>query len=165
MKWHNSFYRFCMSPKISSDSKQANRTEWFDNLIASLRTHELQLETETATDEIKKIYEVLMGDDLNSMFKMNKDTTQKYFVGKIIVDFLKQLDKNLPLKLAFDFNDSEVLVWAEVDDNNEIQEKILARAESKINAIYHPYGFDMETMVVEKSDQLPVPNHYKIFKA
>ena len=154
-----------MNPQTSTNPKQANRAEWFDNLIASLRTHELQLETDTAPEEIKKAYDIFMGDDLNAMFKLNKDTTQKYFVGKIIVDFLKQLDKSLPLKLAFDFNDSEVLVWAEIDDNNEAQEKALARAESKINATYHPYGFDMEAMVVEKSDKLPIPNHYKIFKA
>ncbi len=57
------------------------------------------------------------------------------------------------------------MVWAEVEDNNQAQEKALARAESKVNALYHPYGFDMETMIVEKGDNVPVPNHYKIYKA
>ncbi len=106
-----------------------------------------------------------MGNDLDEVMKMNKQTIQKYFVGKIVIDFLKFLDKNIPSKLAFDFNDSEVLVWAEVEDNNEAQEKYLTRAESKINAQYHPYGFDMEAMIVERNDNLPIPNHYKVFKA
>ncbi|MBI1782286.1 MAG: hypothetical protein HYR66_13125 [Sphingobacteriales bacterium] len=150
---------------VAQSSKQSTRAEWFDNLIATLKTHELQLETNTASEEMRQVYDIFMGDDLDAMFKMNKDTTQKYFVRKIIVEYLKSLDKNLPQKLAFDFNDSEVLVWAEINDNDEVQEKILARAESRINSIFHPYGFDMESMIVEKGDNLPIPNHYKTFKA
>jgi len=152
-----------MSAKTSS-SLSSNKTEWFDHLVATLRTHELQLETDTASKDIKKMYELLMSDNMDEMFKMNKIVSQQYFVKKILIDYLHILDNNLPLKLAFDFNDSEVLVWAEIEDNNEVYEHVLTRAESKINAIYHPYGFDMETMIVEKSDNLPVPNHYKIFK-
>lgn len=157
-------YSFSMSLTKIED-KQVSRSEWFDDLIAALKTHELLLETNTATEEMKQFYEAIMGDNLDELFKMQKTTAQKYFVGKIVFDFLKILDNHVPLKLAFDFNASEVLVWAEVDDNDEMQEKILSRAESKINAIYHPYGFDMETMIVESSDNMPIPNHYKIFKA
>lgn len=143
----------------------SERQKWFDELIATLRTHELQLETNTAPKEMKEFYDVFMGNNLDEMFKLNKASSQKYFVGKIIVEYIKLLDKNLPSKLAFDFNDSEVLVWAEIEDNNEAQEKALARAESKINAQFHPFGFDMESLIVEKSDNLEIPNHYKIFKA
>jgi hypothetical protein len=145
--------------------KKETRSEWFDNLIATLRTHELQLETNTATEEMKQFYADIMDNNLDDMLKMQKAAAQKYFVEKIIVAFLRLLDKNIPLKLAFDFSDSEVLVWAEIEDNNQAQEKILTRAESKINASFHPYGFDMEMMIVESSDNVPIPNHYKIFKA
>ena len=110
------------------------------------------------------MYDAIMGNNVDELLKTNKALLQKYFVSKIVVEYLKFLDKNQPLKLAFNYNDSEVLVWAEIEDNNEMQEKFLTRAESKINAKYHPYGFDMETMIVEKSDSLPIPNHYKIFK-
>lgn len=154
-----------MRPTPQLAPKGNLRSEWFDTLIATLRTHELQLETNTASEELRKTYELLMGGNLTEVMKTNKQTIQQYFVGKIVIDFLKHLDKNIPPKLAFDFNDSEVLVWAEVDDNNEAQEKLISRAEAKINAQYHPYGFDMEAMIVERGDNVPVPNHYKIFKA
>ena len=149
----------------TTHTKTNSLAEWFDNLVATLRTHELQLETNTASEEIKQVYGLLTTDNFDAMFKLNKAAAQQYFVGKILIDYLRYLDKNLPLRLAFDFNDSEVLVWAEVDDNNVEQEKLLVRAEAKINAVFHPYGFDMETMIVEKSDHLPIPNHYKTFKA
>ena len=142
-----------------------SRTQWFDNVVAGLRTHELQLETNTATDELKNFYNTVMGGNLDDMFRLQKAAAQQYFVPKILVEYLRQLDNNLPLKLAFDYNDSEVMVWAEIEDNNQQQEKILTHAESKINAVFHPYGFDMETMIVEKSDNLSIPNHYKVYKA
>jgi len=151
---------------VITQSTQVTASQvWFDELIATLRTHELQLETDTASPEMKNMYAIFMGNNLDEMFKVNKSTTQQYFVQKIVVEYLKQLDQTLPLKLAFNFNDSEVLVWAEIEDNDEKQEKALANAEAKINATFHPYGFDMESLIVEKSDNLPVPNHYKIFKA
>lgn len=148
-----------------SNTEVNERVEWFDNLIAALRTHELQLETNTAPKEMVELYKSLMGNNIDEILKTNKTLTQQHFVSKIILEFINQLGKNVPNKLAFDFNDSEVLVWAEINDNDESQERILARAESKVNAQFHQFGFDMETMVVEKSDNLSVPNHYKIFKS
>jgi len=141
------------------------RAEWFDNLTATLRTHELALETNTASPEVVNLYKNLMANNLDELLKTNKAITQQHFVSKIIVEFLKYLEGTLPGKLAFDFNDSEVLVWAEIDDNNIKQENLLSRAESKINAQFHAYGFDMETMIVERGDNLPIPNHYKVFKS
>ena len=153
-----------MTTTVPSVQNEA-RAEWFDNLIATLRTHELQLETNTASEEIVVLYRNLINSNFDELLKTNKAITQQHFVSKIICEFLKLLDKNIPNKLAFDFNDSEVLVWAEIGDNDEEQEKVLARAESKVNAMFHSYGFDMETMIVEQSDNLAIPNHYKVFKS
>ena len=89
---------------------------------------------------------------------------REYFVKKVVVEYLELLGDHLPNRLAFDFNDSEVLVWAEIQNNQEELEKALTLAEAKINAKFHPYGFDMESMIVEENDGLKVPNHYKIYK-
>ena len=70
----------------------------------------------------------------------------------------------IPKKLAFDINDTEVLVWAEIDNNNEELEKQLILAEAQVNSRYHQYGYDMTSMIVEESDLLPIPNHYSEFR-
>ena len=68
------------------------------------------------------------------------------------------------LKLAFDFNDSEVLVWAEiVDDNEEIERELILLA-AKLNVEFHEYGFHICSTIVEQEDCLSIPNHYQIFK-
>lgn len=140
------------------------RAVWFDDLISTLRLHELQFDTGTLPEGLKKLYAVFISGNLDEMFRWNKAAAQEFFVKKIIIEYLQLLGDRLPNKLAFDFNDSEVLVWAEVADNDHSMESLLTKAEAKINAKFHPYGFDMESMIVECGDKLPVPNHYKTYK-
>ena len=139
--------------------------EWFDNLIATLRLHEQQLEMDNAPEGVKQFYQTMVQGNQNEIFHLSKVNSQTHFVSNIIFDYLKNIKDNFPERLAFDFNDSEVLVWAEIDDDNEEMEKALFLAEAKVNATYHPYGFDMTSVIVEKSDKQSIPNHYKVFRA
>ena len=144
--------------------KQTSIETWFDNLIATLRGHQIQLETDTAEGELKAFYETIFGGNADELAHMGKTGALKHFVPRIIFDYLKLTGEHQPLKLAFDHNDSEVLVWAEITANNEALEKALLRIEATINAKYHQYGFDMETTIVEAGDGLEVPNHYTVYK-
>ncbi len=140
-----------------------NLDPWFDQLVATLRTHQVQLETETASPTVKGLYNALLSGNDDEMARLNKITAQRHFVSKIIFAYIQLIGKQQPRKLAFDFNDSEVLVWAEINDDDDTMERFLILAEAKINAKYHDFGFDMTTMLVEACDQLSVPNHYQVF--
>lgn len=144
--------------------EQRKLNEWFNNMVAMLRTHELMIETDTATSQVKTMYNVFVNGNTNDIALQGKMNAQIHFVRSILVEYLSLLDKNLPSKLAVHFNDSEVLVWAEIKDDDDEMEKTLLIAEAKINAKYHPYGFDMETTIVETSDNFNVPNHYQSLK-
>jgi hypothetical protein len=137
--------------------------QWFDELVSTLRAHELMLETQTADEDTKKFYATLMGGNSSEIAHLTRTQSQRYFIGSILWDYLKVIKDNKPSKLAFDYNDSEVLVWAEIDENNEQLEKQLYLAEAQINAKYHQYGFDMTSMIVENTDNITTPNHYKPF--
>ena len=146
-------------------SQVDSKTEWFDNLVATLRSQELQLETGIASVETKLFYETFFAGNVDAIVHMGKNMAQKHFVARIIFDFLTMTKSISPLKIAFDYNDSEVLVWAEIMENDEATERALLVAQAHINAKYHPFGFDMETTIVEQEDALTIPNHYKIYKA
>jgi hypothetical protein len=138
---------------------------WFDDFIATLKSHQVQLETSTASAELKHFYETLFGGNPDDIAKMNKQLIQQHFVRRIVVDYLDFLKGNEPLRLAFDFNDSEVLVWAEIENDSWVKERALLKAESFVNAKYHNYGFDMETTIVEANDLQSIPNHYRAYKS
>lgn len=149
---------------LSEEQKTSKNEQWFDELVGLIRTHEVELETNTATNEVKEFYNNAIQGNIDDMVLFNKKLSQKHFVAKIIWDYINILGKQLPLKLAFDYNDSSVLVWAEIAENNFEVEKRIILAEAKINANYHKYGFAMSSTIVENCDNLKIPNHYTTYK-
>lgn len=137
---------------------------WFDDLIAQLKVDQVQLETDTASAEKKNFYETLINGTAEQQALMNKKFAQQTFIPRIIVAFLNAIKGTLPLHLAFDFNDSQVLLWAVIADDDEVMEDRLILAEAKVNAEFHKYGFAMVSTIVEESDRARTPNHYKIIK-
>ena len=138
---------------------------WFDKLVASIRTHEVLLETRTANEETKSFYETIIGGNADEIAYMGQDRSQKYFVAQVVVKYLSLVKNTTPLKLALDISGQEVLVWAEIDDNDAQLEHKLIMAEAKVNAEFHKFGYDITTTIVEKSEFLSIPNHYSIFKS
>jgi len=61
------------------------------------------LATNPTPKEIVKLYQNLIGNNFDELLKLNKLAEQQHFVSKVILEFLKLLEKNLPNKLAFDY--------------------------------------------------------------
>lgn len=150
---------------IAEKSIQSVQSGWFDELIAAIRTHQLQLETNTATDDIKSAYHTLMNGSSEDLAMLNKISANRHFIKGMILKYIALLQSVNPLKLAFDMDDSEVLVWAEIKDDDEQTEDLLLMAEAEVNAIYHQFGYDLTSTIVEQRDNLPIPNHYAVFRA
>lgn len=159
---------------MNSESKTTNSTTnnitniknlWFDEFIASIKTHQLQLETNTASDKLKQLYDLAMFGSDNDLAELSKIRANQHFTKKIIIEYLKEISTSMPLKLALDLEDSEVLVWAEIEDDNEEMENFLLMAEAKVNSLFHQYGYDLTSTIVEKRDNLSIPNHYSSYKA
>ena len=62
-------------------SQVDSKTEWFDNLVATLRSQELQLETGIASVETKLFYETFFAGNGDAIVHMGKNMAQKHFVG------------------------------------------------------------------------------------
>jgi Mg2+ and Co2+ transporter CorA len=137
---------------------------WFDEFIATIRTHQLQLETNTANSELENLYKIIFSGNTSQMAKLAKDNANQHFIKAMVLEYLKEIHNAMPNKLAFDMNDNEVLVWAEINDDAEELENQLILAEAKVNAKYHQYGYDITSMITETSDYLSLPSHYVEYK-
>jgi hypothetical protein len=138
---------------------------WFDEFIAIIRTHQLQLDTNTAPEGLKHMYDVFISGSDTQLAEISKMNANQHFIKKIIVSYLKEVENNMPIKLAFDLDDSEVLVWAEIQDDKDEMEDFLLLAEATVNAKYHKYGYDLTSTIVERRDNLTIPNHYSLVKS
>lgn len=145
-------------------TEEKNKTDlWFDDFVSSIRVDQLALETGVANDAQKHFYETLIDGNIQDMMDTAIKTAQQYYIQNMLVDYIHLLKgfENAPfLKLAVSFHNSELLVWAEIENDAEDIEGELIMAEAKINAKYHQHGFDMTTTIVEQCDMLPVPSHY-----
>lgn len=139
--------------------------KWFEELIGAFRSLQKKLEVDQSNSPERVLVETLMTGSKNDVAAMSKNVAQTHFVQSIIFDYLQIIKNELPEKLAFSYNDSEVLVWAELKDDDWEMEKNLILAEAKIKANYAKYGYNMVSTFVESSDNLPIPNHYKVFKS
>lgn len=143
---------------------QQNRIEvWFNEFVASVRADELALATGVASDEKKEMYHSLMDTNITDMVDVNVRSAKKHYISSMLLDYVRELraSNKFPFKkMAVSFNNAELLVWAEIENDNWVIEKNLIMTEAKINSIYHKKGFDMTTTIVEECDHLPVPNHY-----
>lgn len=148
----------------ASQSNQTGINDWFDSFVAMLRSHEVQLETNTAPDELKTFYENAISSNVEELVKFSKEKVQKFYITKMLVTYLEELKPNFPPKLAFDLKDSEVLVWAEINEDDEEFETRLILTEAKVNALFHDHGYDVVTTIVENGDGISIPEQYQIFQ-
>jgi hypothetical protein len=104
---------------------------------------------------------MLMRGNSDELAFSNRTSSHKYFIQKIILDYLKLVvQENLPVQLALDLDDSEILVWGQVNDEDTTTEDRLLMIEAEINGKYHKLGYDITSTIVESRDALPIPSHY-----
>ena len=150
-----------INPSSTNDSKI---NEWFGALIHQLRTHELQLETGTASKDIADFYEKIINGEEIKLFAETRQGSTKFFVKKIVEAYLKELvsRKIVVKKLALSTSDERILVWLQINDDDFASEKGAILSQSKVNSSFHEYGFHIESMIVEDCDRLEVPAHYHV---
>lgn len=137
--------------------------DWFNELVSTIRVHQLQLSTGTADDSLKSMYSVLFNGNTDKMALLVKNQSSQYFVTRSLVSYIKEiLKRKLPVHtLAVDLSDSNILVWSVIEDDDEITETELYLAQALINS--HFLGvISITTTVVEKSDKFEVPSHYQV---
>ncbi len=121
------------------------------------------IETDTAPIETKEFYNNAMtGNVIGIVTGMRVEST-KFFIAQIVNDYFKELHsyQAKPLKLAFDFSDAKILVWAEISTDDENTEDALILSEAKANEKYSSNGFFISSTIVESCDKLPIPTHYR----
>lgn len=142
---------------------QDDLDKWFEDLIDDLKSDHFMLSEDMAPEEKKQMYKVLMSNDAYKLMEKTREQSTMYFVKSIVQDYIKALSsqKSLPVKLALGLSDSKILVWSEIQDDNEDMQDALLLAEAKVNSKYHNLGFYINSTIIEQSDKLDIPPHYQ----
>lgn len=155
-----------MTETLKSTSTEKVK-DWFDELINMLRTDQIMLETKTAPEKTNALYNTFIFGNEAEIVESTRAASSLYFIKNLVFDYLKELKayNRSPIKLALDLSDAKILVWAEIDEDDEETEDALILAEAKANAKYYKHGFHISSTIVEACDRLSVPPHYKSISA
>lgn len=147
--------------QIANPDKE-KRDKWFDGVLNHLITDRLMLDTGVAPVETEEFYNAAIQANPYAMTKAIRQETTQFFIQNLVQFYFKELTSyNIsPQKLAFDFSDAKILVWAQIADEDEDSEKALILSEAKANSKFSENGFFVTTTIVEESDNLRIPSHY-----
>lgn len=146
-----------------NDQLDAKVKSWFEDFIAEINTDFLLLETNTASEHKAKFYHKIANSTENELAHLSRMSSSTFFIKKLVYDYIENLGaKDVKVNnLGLDLSDAKVLVWAEIEDDDEAAEDALRLLEAKINAQYAQYGFNVTSTIVEKSDFITIPSHYQ----
>ncbi len=150
-----------MTTAYPTEERLQTTDGWFDGFIDKIREHQEMLNDKTMPKDLALLYKTLMVGTGDEIVLRTKESIQHHFIPKVISKYLSLITTNLPEQLAFAHSDNEILVWAEIKDDDWATESALILAAAQVNAEYHRFGYDITTTFVEQCDQLPIPNHYK----
>jgi len=150
----------------SSELNNETMSKWFDNFISHISVDKMMMETDTAPNETKQFYTNAFMEDYHSMSKSVRDQSTKYFIIKLVEYYVEQLKsfEISPQKLAFDFSDAKILVWAQIANEDDKSENALILSEARANRKYSETGFYISSTIVEECDNLEIPSHYNELK-
>lgn len=137
--------------------------EWFDNMVSSIRVDELMLEQDVLEAKRKQLYEAMISGNDTFLHNYARNNSTAFFIQNIIKSYLLTLAeyKAKPRRLGLDLSVSKVLVWAEIEDDDEVTEDALILASARVNNDFSEYGFHISSTIVEAEDDIDIPNHYK----
>jgi hypothetical protein len=150
-----------MTAYVQTEERPLNLDTWFSNFMDMVSTYKAMYKDKTMPKDLASLYNTLMVGTQNEVAFQSKNLTQAHFVPTIISKYLELIESNFPQQLAFAHNDNEILVWAELKDDDWTTESALILAAAKVNAEFHKFGYDITTTFVEECDNLSIPNHYK----
>jgi len=153
-----------VSDSLHKNQSQLSDSEaWFDDMVANLRYDQTLLENEILEEDKKKFYDALISGDVNFMHNYARQTSSVFFITNMVEAYFKELiqSKSKPSKIALELSNSKILVWAEIVEDDELMEDALILAEAKINSYFSKYGFHISSTIVENSDSLVIPEHYR----
>jgi hypothetical protein len=150
-----------VKPNLSDNSEDVIRG-WFESFIESVSLDKFMMDNKIASKETDSFYRNIIFNKPEAHRQARKLSTI-YFLENILKDYLNELSNfgRLPKKLALDFSEAKILVWAEILDDDEDTEDSLILSEARANSKYSGDGFYISSTIVEQGDKLPVPPHYK----
>ena len=135
--------------------------DWFDDIVASLRSDQVQIETGLANKEKVEMYTSLMGNPSHAFQQISNAVTQEY-ISSMLSKFNKEIlsRKISPVSIHASLTGNTLNIWAVINDDDLDSESGIYLSEAKINSEFSSLGYRIDCVILEKSDNYTTPPHF-----
>ena len=142
---------------------QPETNQLFDEMVSNLRVDQLLLQADVLERQKKEVYEAMINGNQDFMHKYARKTSSAFFIKNLINSYFIELGqrKARPNRVALELSNSKVLVWAEIENDDELTEDALILSAAKVNYAFSTFVFHISSTIVEVDDKMNVPKHYK----
>ncbi len=152
-----------MESELSKDTAFINESsDWFNQMIAAIRADEVQLAVGLADPDKAEFYKSAISGNRDEMIhSMNRQFSQSY-IREMILNYSNEIVKRnrKPIEIHVYHTINTLHVWAVIADHDSETEAALFLSEAAVNANYSKFGYTIDTIILEVSDNYPVPNHF-----
>jgi hypothetical protein len=145
----------------NTHSKTTALDVWFETTIQELRDDYRDIKLGIAPKEKEEFYNKLINNN-DELLNEAKERLSIQFLQKALQAYGAEIanSEHQPLKIALNHTDSKLLVFAVIRDDDEATEDMLLSAAAEVNYKFEKYGIFVSTMIIEESDNYPIPSHY-----
>jgi hypothetical protein len=155
-----------MEPGIIITPNQETGFDYFiDQVAAYIKGEELEITAGVAPTQKKEIWEQIFKGNYLPMLKVNQNNNNEILGVQIALSFIQNLQathKTKPHKLALSQKHNKVYIWAEIADGDDVMMESILAAVIDANFEHRDSGMSLSPMIVEQSDKLSVPSHFKV---
>lgn len=146
-------------------TRQENQdlSEWFNNIVAQLRAHELMINEGVASKEVKQFYNDLIRADFDTHIKNQMSFGHKHMIGITLKELFGGLGDTVKKveKIGLHLGNNKIRVWAVIPDDADELDKNLILTVAGVNAKIEQTGYFIDLYTVEKSENVDMPNQFK----
>lgn len=95
------------------------------------------------------------------------DLSHSLLMEGVMLNYLHLLEEEksgLAVSLGYYYDKTRLHVWAIINDDDEPTEDCIIKAEAKLSAQLHEHHIYISTTILEKSDNIKMPEQYKPIK-
>lgn len=144
--------------------KEPNHQQWFDEMVATLRSHELQLETGLASKELAKFYETLRGGSELQLAQLAIEQGERVVVLNLILSVLNALSEFEIKEVWLNLSQKTLNVWVKTEVKDRAVYRSIINAIAKVNAAIEEIDYFIDVFVIQNRTIAPPKNYFLVFE-
>ena len=138
------------------------RTQWFDELVADIRTEQLKHDAGVASPEERSLLELMMSNDLMEKAAAFSNLSERIVLDTLVTDYVKQtkaLSPYLKKHLLFYHKGGRLTAWllTDFEHRSQVAGKLLS-IEARIYKKYSGLRFSFEARIIDTEMNVAIPN-------